>query len=605
MDKEELDSLLQKITEKGKKEFNWDEIADILGQEVVADQEKSEALMAELEKRGILIQEEIPPDLPDDEDEDNLVVDDEDADIAEDQEAQIAEQAEKEAAIPAKKRLVSSDKDGANTDDPIRLYLRDIGKENLLTAEEEVVLSKQMESGENIIKDVIKGSGKLIPEFFTVAQKAFTRIDLHEPGRPRKEINEEMAEKRRLKSAYSDCLKPILSEIKQYMLLKRQLFELDSNVKILENKDILKLQKKIIPYLQKADIQTEELEKFSAEFIDAKQKIEEYQHKQEKRMKQLRVKDPADLRRLGRRIAIRSECSKLEKELGMNADDIRDVYSQIQKIERRLVRLEFEFENSIEDILNMEKEIQRGRKMMEAAKNHLINANLRLVVAIAKKYTNRGLQFFDLVQEGNIGLIKAVEKFEYRKGYKFSTYATWWIRQAITRSISDQARTIRVPVHMIEQINKVVRESRNLMQKLGREPNDDEIAQQLGWPVARVKTVKNVAREPISLETPIGEEEDSLLGDFIEDKEVENPANQTAYTLLQEQLRSVLSTLPPREQEVLKMRFGLEDGYSLTLEEVGLYFNVTRERIRQIEAKALRRLRHPRRATGLRDYIEI
>ena len=299
------------------------------------------------------------------------------------------------------------------------------------------------------------------------------------------------------------------------------------------------------------------------------------------------------------------EYVKRLKELGMNADDIRDVYSQNQKIERRLVRLEFEFENSIEDILNMEKEIQRGRKMMEAAKNHLINANLRLVVAIAKKYTNRGLQFFDLVQEGNIGLIKAVEKFEYRKGYKFSTYATWWIRQAITRSISDQARTIRVPVHMIEQINKVVRESRNLMQKLGREPNDDEIAQQLGWPVSRVKTVKNVAREPISLETPIGEEEDSLLGDFIEDKEVENPANQTAYTLLQEQLRSVLSTLPPREQEVLKMRFGLEDGYSLTLEEVGLYFNVTRERIRQIEAKALRRLRHPRRATGLRDYIEI
>ena len=267
-------------------------------------------------------------------------------------------------------------------------------------------------------------------------------------------------------------------------------------------------------------------------------------------------------------------------------------------------KIEYDFEAPVEEIMALAKKIRRGHFDLKKAKDKLINANLRLVVSIAKKYTNRGLHFFDLVQEGNIGLIKAVEKFEYRKGYKFSTYATWWIRQAITRSISDQARTIRVPVHMIEQINKVTRESRQLMQKFGREPTDEEIAAQLGWNVERVKQVKNVAREPISLETPIGEEEDSSLGDFIEDKDVENPSNSTEYILLQEQLRSVLSCLPLREQEVLKMRFGLEEGYQLTLEEVGLYFNVTRERIRQIEAKALRRLRHPKQSCKLKDYLD-
>lgn len=496
--------------------------------------------------------------------------------------------------------VLGTDKGETSSDDPIRLYLREIGKETLLTAEEEVELSRQMEEGALIIKGVIHKSGIMITCFANILEKLNTRYEDAEDYSA-KDQKELITEQKRYSTFYKESLKEFQSALRNYVELKQN--KLASGEEVLKNDELVKKKNQLLKKLSQIELQPEEINMFTDKFINAEHDINELKNNRAILEQKLHVSNDKEVRQLSRDLVTTSKRDAVEQRLQMQLEDIKELITQYQTTVRSLRKIEFEFEDSCDVILAQAQEIKRGMKMLKTAKDRLIQANLRLVVSIAKKYTNRGLHFFDLIQEGNIGLIKAVEKFEYRKGYKFSTYATWWIRQAITRSISDQARTIRVPVHMIEQINKVVRESRMLMQTLGREPTDEEIAQKLGWPESKVKTVKNVAREPISLETPVGEEEDSLLSDFIEDKEVENPATQTSFALLQEQLQEVLSTLPPREQEVLKMRFGLEDGYSLTLEEVGLYFEVTRERIRQIEAKALRRLRHPKRAKKLKDYV--
>ncbi|WP_461256913.1 RNA polymerase sigma factor RpoD [Treponema sp. R80B11-R83G3] len=562
---------------KVKRTLSYEELSDFLP-EHITNSDKIEQVLALLEANNVQLVEE------------DSASDEDDGENQKNQET------------GKKKTAGGNNKESTLVDDPIRLYLREIGREHLLTAEQEIELSKKMEEGENIVKNVIKRSGMIIPEFYNIAQKAFSKRDLRELNLSKKEITEHMTEYRRLNQFYKDTLRAIQVELRNYIDLKRQLIVKDIDYK--EDKDCSSLRKKIMKAVKNTHLHQEEIQSFSDKFIAASKKIKRYIKEQERLEKHLKVNSLKELRTMGRYLTIKEEREKLEKDLGLSSDEIKEKIRLIQVTDKKLRTLEAEFEEPIENINQMASEIYHGRIMMKNAKDRLIRANLRLVVSIAKKYTNRGLPFFDLVQEGNIGLIKAVEKFEYQKGFKFSTYATWWIRQAITRSISDQARTIRVPVHMIEQINKVVRESRQLLQTLGREPTDEEIAEKLGWPAIKVKSVKNVAREPISLETPIGEEEDSLLGDFIEDKDVENPANQTAFKVLQEQMGSVLSTLPAREQEVLKMRFGLDDGYSLTLEEVGLYFNVTRERIRQIEAKALRRLRHPKRSRKLKDYLD-
>jgi RNA polymerase primary sigma factor len=466
------------------------------------------------------------------------------------------------------------------TSDPVRMYLREMGSVPLLTREGEIELARRIERGQNKVRKALSRCPVVIQEIFRLAEQvASGELPIREVLAIPDLANEQTQEKH--KQEFLEAVEEIRPLFQKVQQLSRRLVAVPQSTKPKQHRALRR-----------------ELAR-CAVMMSRKVRALPFDPLVERRLCEA-VRNAVETLRVPEQ-----EIARIQRKLEEPDAPVRELRKELKLHTSRLRQLEEEYGASAFQLRQTLKKIDEGQQEADAAKKQLIEANLRLVVSIAKRYTNRGLQFLDLIQEGNLGLMKAVEKFNYRRGYKFSTYATWWVRQAITRAIADQARTIRIPVHMIETINKLVRAQRQLQQELGRDPTTEELAKRLEMPVAKVRKVLRVGQEPISLETPVGEEEESHLGDFIVDSRVRSPSEEVINLNLREQTAEVLKTLSPREEKVIKMRFGLMDGSEHTLEEVGQHFQVTRERIRQIEAKALRKLRHPSRSNRLRHFLGL